>query len=264
MSDLYGVTTAEAVVEWVRSRGVTPLFLAVSGSHMWNLARPDSDLDIRGIYLDPLEKVLALHPGQDTVEAVDILGGKVDLQLYELGKALRMLDNNNGNLVELFLADTAFYSAPTPQFWEQLAKRFLTKSLAKYYVGYYTSQRNRAAKNRGSKALVYTYREALAGIVLLETGELIHDFWALKERFRRLHPEWDFALLEAFMRKEYWREPVSEEPMRRFEAEWDRLLKMLCQAEEHSTLPGYHGQTRRLNQILLDARLGRGEWRELS
>ena len=264
MSDLYGVTTAEAVVEWVRSRGVTPLFLAVSGSHMWDLNRPGSDLDVRGIYLDPLEKVLALHPGQDTVEAVDILGGKVDLQLYELGKALRMLDNNNGNLVELFLADTAFYSAPTPQFWEQLAKRFLTKSLAKYYVGYYTSQRNRAAKNRGSKALVYTYREALAGIVLLETGELIHGFWALKERFRRLHPEWDFALLEAFMRKEYWREPVSEEPMRRFEAEWDRLLKMLCQAEEHSTLPGYHGQTRRLNQILLDARLGRGEWRELS
>ena len=251
------------VLDWLSEREITPLYLAISGSHMWGLSRPDSDLDVRGIYLDPLEKVLGLHPGRDTIEAVGILGGKVDLQLYELGKALRMLDGNNGNLVELFLADTAFYSVPYWGFWSELGSRFLTKALGPYYKGYFHSQRGRAAKNRGSKALVYTMREAMCGIVLLETGELVQDFWRLKAKFQSLHP-WDFTLLDRYMSRERWNEPVSAEEIQRFEAEWECLLGLLRQAEANSRLPEHHGLTEHLNNILLDARLERGDWKELT
>jgi len=250
MTDLYGLTTVEAVLDYVRARGGEPLFLMVSGSHMWNLARPDSDLDIRGVYLAPLPRVLSLHPGADTIEGQHILGGEVDLQLYEVGKALSMLARGNGNAVEMLLAPTVFYAHPNAEYWQSLARPFLTKKLRAYYMGYLHSQRKRAGQARGSKSLVYTYREGLAGICLLKTGRIIYDFHELRAWFEQHY--WQSPLLVEFMAA---REPVGEEKWRRFEAEWDALVLEMERAAQESTLPEAYDGYPELNNRLLGWRL---------
>lgn len=140
---LYGMASGWDVLDWARAKNVTPLFLCVTGSHLWHLNRPDSDLDIRGIYLDPLEKVLSLHTGRNTIEALGILGD-CDIQMYEFGKVLKMLNDHNGNLVEMLLSPTAFYSAlgyPSYDYswWHDLASKYITKKLANYYRGYHVA-----------------------------------------------------------------------------------------------------------------------------
>lgn len=247
--DLYGMATTEQLLEWIYERRVRPLFLAVTGSHMWNLAKPDSDLDIRGIYLDTLNKVMALHPGDDFIEAAQQLGGNVDIQLYELGKALRMLNRHNGNIVEMLLAPTCIYIAPDID-WHNLASKFLTKRLAHYYRGYFTSQRRRAGQKRGSKALVYSYREIMAGICLMQTGRIIYDFHELYTWFQEHY--WGLPNLESFMTVQT---PVGDEMMRRFENDWQSLLSILDDVMLTSPLPESYEGYEELNELLLQMRL---------
>lgn len=251
--NLYGMVDSSEVIKWIEDKGVKPLFLAVSGSHMWGVARPDSDIDIRGVYLDPIEKVLSLYPGRDTIEAQGILGKDCDLQLYELGKALGMLNKHNGNLVELIESPTCFYDNKMLD-WHALANKFLTKKLVGYYAGYYMSQRKRAAQNRGGKALLYTYRTVMTGIVLMRTGKIILDFYELKRTFEEMY-NWHSWLLDAFLNREDWKQPVSDERLNLFECEWEQFCAILDDAKEHSSLPETYDGYDELNSILLQHRL---------
>jgi predicted nucleotidyltransferase len=49
--NLFGMADSEEILSWINGKGVEPLYLMVSGSHACGLARPDSDLDIRGVYM---------------------------------------------------------------------------------------------------------------------------------------------------------------------------------------------------------------------
>lgn len=238
----------DKTLKWLYERGKRPLFMAVTGSHLWNLARPESDLDIRGIYADTLDKALALRPGEDCLQEQGCLDADVDFAFWELAKALRMLCNGNGNVVEMLLSPTCFFAGPEID-WEAIARRFLTKKLAAYYKGYFHSQRRRAGQNRGSKALVYTYREIMAGICLMETCRIVYDFHELKGWFEAAH--WRLPMVGEFMSDP---RPVSDEHMRAFEADWERLLTLLDRVTEGSALPdGYDGYAE-LNRLLLEQR----------
>ncbi len=256
--DLYGMANKDEVIDWIRKRGGEPLFLGVTGSHMWGLNRPDSDLDIRGVYLDPLEKVVALHPGRDTIEAVGILGGEVDIQLYELKKAFSMLHNSNGNLVELLLSPTCFFSTPMIDF-PDLARRHLSRRLAGYYLGYYNSQRKRAMENRGSKALLYTFREIMAGIWLMRTGDIIYDFHTLRRNFEQNF--WPIPCLEGYLAEFHNQQPVPQAEIWEFEREWHKLECLLVEERDRSVLKPEVDHYELLNKILRDARLGPIYWR---
>jgi hypothetical protein len=249
--DLFGMANDREIIDFIKGYGVTPLFLCVTGSHMWNLNEPNSDLDIRGIYIKPTEIVLSLHKGTDTIEACNVLRKDIDIQLYEVEKALGMLQGFNGNVIEMLLSPTAFYQTLDVD-WQRLAKPFLTKRLAHYYKGYYFSQRRRAAVNRGSKALVYTYREIYQGIYLMRHGKLVYDFRELKAYFdKEFKPS---SLLDEWMDRKNWLKPVSEENIRKFEAEWDMLLAMFEREYRNSSLPETYDNYSQLNEILLDLR----------
>jgi uncharacterized protein len=249
--DLFGMATRKDVLRWIGQHNAVPLFLCVTGSHMWGLNRPDSDLDIRGIYVKPTEQVLAINPGKDTIEGLNELSRNVDFQLYELHKALKMLLNNNGNIVEMLLSPTCFFIDDTK--WLILGRKFLTRKLAPYYKGYFDSQRKRAMANRGSKALVYTFRELLTGIWVMRTGNLIHDFYTLKEEFCNVYGQ--LPLLDEYMERHRWRESMSAGAIREFETKWKELEVLLDEAVTDSPLPESYDGYDELNQILLEYRL---------
>jgi predicted nucleotidyltransferase len=249
--DLFGMATDKEILEFIKGYNVTPLFLCITGSHMWNLAEPDADLDIRGIYVKPTEILLSIHKGSDTIEACNVLRKDIDIQLYEVEKAFRMFLQHNGNLIEMLLSPTVFYKTLDVD-WERIAKKYLTKQLAHYYKGYYDSQRKRAARNRGGKALMYSYREIYQGIYLMRHGKLVYDFRQLKQYFdQEFQPS---GLLDEFMDRKTWKIPIPEEKIRKFEAEWDVLLAILDREFRTSTLPETFESYSELNDILLDLR----------
>ena len=44
------------------------LFVTISGAHLYGFPSPDSDYDLRGVHLLPLEEVVGLKTGPETVE----------------------------------------------------------------------------------------------------------------------------------------------------------------------------------------------------
>jgi len=224
------------------------LYLVVSGSHAWGLARPDSDIDLRGVYLKPTIKVLGLHKGRDTIEFTD---GDFDVQLYELEKFLNMLCKHNGNMVNLlWLSYPMLQSSLVP--WGDLSKAFITKRLRYYYRGYAESQRKRAMSQRGGKALIYTYREMFSGLYVMKYEHLEHDFIKL----------WDTAIENGWyngkLLKEYFpdtKKEVTDENWHDFYSEWEELSKVLDKEAKHSKLPDTFDGSEMCDGILKKVRL---------
>lgn len=69
-----------------------------SGSRAWGFASPDSDYDVRFIYVRPKEFYLRLDKTRDVIEWQ--LDETLDINGWDLQKALRLLHNSNPTLFE--------------------------------------------------------------------------------------------------------------------------------------------------------------------
>lgn len=77
----------EAVAAQERKRQVRILFAVESGSRAWGFSSPDSDYDIRGVYVPPVEWYFKLDEKKsDTF--LEMLPGDLDVACWEIGKAL--------------------------------------------------------------------------------------------------------------------------------------------------------------------------------
>jgi len=81
-----------------REHRVNILFACESGSRGWGFASPDSDYDVRFVYLHRLPWYLSVHGGRDVIELP--INGALDINGWELRKALGLLYNSNPVLLE--------------------------------------------------------------------------------------------------------------------------------------------------------------------
>lgn len=88
----------EKLSEIEKKEGVKILHCVESGSRAWGFASPDSDYDVRFIYLRPQEFYLRLDKTRDTIEWQ--LDETLDINGWDLQKALRLLRNSNPTLFE--------------------------------------------------------------------------------------------------------------------------------------------------------------------
>ena len=90
-----------ALHQVVTGQDYAPLFVTVSGAHLYGFPSPDSDVDLRGCHLLPLRAVVGLDLPAETVERkLDLAGVEVELVSHDLGKYLRLLVKNNGYVLE--------------------------------------------------------------------------------------------------------------------------------------------------------------------
>ena len=81
------------------ARGIRILYAAESGSRAWGFASPDSDWDVRAIYVHPRDWYLRItEKPRDTFESMG--PGDIDLSAWELRKALRLFAKSNIPLFE--------------------------------------------------------------------------------------------------------------------------------------------------------------------
>ena len=78
--------------------GVHILFACESGSRGWGFASPDSDYDVRFIYVEPISWYASVEPGRDVIERP--ISDVLDISGWELRKALRLLRRSNPALFE--------------------------------------------------------------------------------------------------------------------------------------------------------------------
>jgi uncharacterized protein len=81
-----------------REHGVRVLYACESGSRGWGFASPDSDYDVRFIFVRPVANYLRITDVRDVIEEAP--GPVFDVNGWDLRKALGLLAKGNATLIE--------------------------------------------------------------------------------------------------------------------------------------------------------------------
>ena len=221
-----------------------------SGSRAWGFASPDSDYDVRFIYVRPKEFYLRLDKTRDVIEWQ--LDDTLDINGWDLSKALSLLYKSNPTLFEWNSSPIVY---KTTKEWEQIAtiinKYFVAKSGLYHYLS--TAKSNYREYLKGEivrlKKYFYVLRPLLACKWILAENtpppmlfsELMHKY--LDESIR----EDVFKLLDLKMNN-----PEITEG-KRFEKVNEYLDKTILEIEEQiKSLPYLHKQSwDELNNVFL-------------
>lgn len=115
--------------------GVRILYACESGSRAWGFASPDSDFDIRFIFVRKPETYLSVKDAMDSIERP--LEGLLDAGGWDVRKSLRLLSKSNGALVEWLHSPIVYHAAEgfLPR-WRRAAKEvFSPKASSDHYRG---------------------------------------------------------------------------------------------------------------------------------
>ena len=110
------------------------ILLAVeSGSRAWGFASPDSDYDVRFLYVRPVQAYLQLCPERDVLEYP--IEGELDLNGWDLSKALKLIYKSNPILFEWLASPVVYWDSPFRQAVQPLLKDyFSSKSAVHHYL----------------------------------------------------------------------------------------------------------------------------------
>ncbi len=151
------------------------LFVSVSGAHLYGFPSADSDVDLRGAHVLPLDAVVGVHPARETHErSGSDAGVRVDLVSHDIGKYVRLLVAKNGYVLEQILSPLVVSSGPGFDELQSIARTTITRTLYHHYRGFARGRWKSftAEEPKRVKSLLYVYRVILTGLHLLETGEM--------------------------------------------------------------------------------------------
>ncbi|QOZ85031.1 MULTISPECIES: nucleotidyltransferase domain-containing protein [Chromobacterium] len=93
-----------------RRHRVRVLYACESGSRAWGFPSPDSDYDVRFIYVHEPEWYLRVMPQRDVIELP--INDELDISGWELRKALRLLQGSNPTLCEWLQSPLVYRADP--------------------------------------------------------------------------------------------------------------------------------------------------------
>jgi len=160
------------------------VFATISGAHLYGFPSADSDFDLRGVHLLPLEQVVGLDPGEETVEKSGVHDGiEVDLVTHDAKKFFKLMLKKNGYVLEQLLSPLVVHTTPEHEELKSIAKDCITRHHAHHYLGFAATQWKLFRKEDPPKVkpLLYVYRVLLTGIHLMRTGEVEANLLNLNE-----------------------------------------------------------------------------------
>jgi uncharacterized protein len=153
------------------------ILLGVCGSKAYGLDTPESDVDLKGVFVSPTIDLLGLRKPKETIDKTD-----PDICYHEVEKFIRLALKANPTILEqLYLND---YRILTEEGQLLIDNRtaFLSNTIFRSYGGYVLSQARKlnrrgdsfdvGMKNRYKKHARHLFRLLDQGRQLLETGDL--------------------------------------------------------------------------------------------
>jgi predicted nucleotidyltransferase len=230
------------------------MFATISGAHLYGFPSPDSDYDLRGVHLLPLEQVVGLDAGEETVEKEGIYDGlEIDLVTHDAKKFFGLMLKKNGYVLEQLLSPLVVYTTPEHEELKAIAADCITRHHSHHYLGFATTQWKLFQKESPPrvKPLLYVYRVLLTGIHLMRTGEVEANLRTLNETARLSYID------ELIERKLSGPEKgdLPEADLAFHEKEYERLVGELEVASEKSELPESSNGKAALNELLVRVRM---------
>lgn len=120
--------------------------IAISGSHSYGMQTSDSDYDVMGLFLPPVDYLIGLkNVEQVVIPKTDGVEGTI----FEFRKWFRLMINQNPNVLELLWQHDSMYVYRDETIWPILFNRrseFLSKRLKHSFAGYAFAQLQRLNK----------------------------------------------------------------------------------------------------------------------
>ena len=101
------------------------ILLAVeSGSRAWGFASPDSDYDVRFIYVRPKESYLRLDRVRDVIEVP--INDELDINGWDVDKALKLLHKSNPTVFEWFSSPIIYRTSEFAEKFKPIMKKYFS------------------------------------------------------------------------------------------------------------------------------------------
>ncbi len=121
----------EKLDEIERKEGVRILYAAESGSRAWGFASPDSDYDVRFIYVRPVEQYLQLMESRDVIEWQ--LDEVLDINGWDIKKALKQFARGNATLFEWIGSPIVYRTTEEWKRVQEVSKLYFCEKAAVYH-----------------------------------------------------------------------------------------------------------------------------------
>jgi hypothetical protein len=237
------------------------LFATVSGAHLYGFPSPDSDFDLRGAHVLPLERVVGLEVQDETIQDSRIIEGlEMDIVSHDVRKFFKLLLKKNGYVLEQLFSPLVVHATPEHKELMEIARHganhgVITKHHSHHYFGFAETEWKLFLKEspRRIKPLLYVYRVLLTGIHLMRTGKIEANLLALNEGAR-------LAFIPDLLAKKLAgpeKSTLDDADVAFHEKQYQKLRSELQNAFETSSLPELPSEdTRRaLNDLLTRVRL---------
>lgn len=244
----------DKMMQHVRSHPYPLLFATISGAHLYGFPSPDSDFDLRGVHLLPLEDVVGLDLGQETIEKEGIYDGlEIDLVTHDAAKFFQLMLRRNGYVLEQIFSPLVVYAGPEYEELKTIAAGCVTKHHAHHYLGFASTQWRLFSKESPPrvKPLLYVYRVLLTGIHLMRTGVIEANLGVLNEDAKL--PYIGDLIAQKLSGPEQGSLAASD--LAFHESEYKRLTIALQSAYDKSTLRDLSSTRKALNDMLIRLRL---------
>ena len=154
-----------------KKENVRILLAVESGSRAWGFSSPDSDYDVRFIYVRPKVDYLRLEKTRDVIELP--IEGELDINGWDLDKTLRLLHGSNPTLFEWFSSPIVYRETSFAEEFRSVMQRyFSSKRGLSHYLSMASKNYREYLKGDIVKAKKYFYvlRPVLACRWILEKG----------------------------------------------------------------------------------------------
>ena len=228
-----------------------PLFVTVSGAHLYGFPSPDSDVDLRGCHQLPLRAIVGLKEPNQTYKKDGYHDEiEIDIVSHDIGKYFGLLVKNNGYVLEQIFSPLVVRGQEFLDELRPIAVRCVTKHHYHHYRGFYASQRRLIDKQqqKRAKAILYAYRVLMTGIHLMRTG-------LIEANLLNLNQEFGFSYLDELVASKVTEKVAPQGLNWDFHAaNLDRLETQLDQEFERSTVTE-HRDADAVNELLVRLRL---------
>jgi len=91
----------DKMMQHVQTHPYPLVFATISGAHLYGFPSTDSDVDLRGSFVIPLEQTLGLSPPAETLTISDTVEGiDLDWVAHDVKKFVGLMPRNNGYVLE--------------------------------------------------------------------------------------------------------------------------------------------------------------------
>lgn len=140
------ITSIQKEVNKILEECPSTILLGYGGSHAYGTNIETSDIDIRGIYMNPIEELIGI-----SADSEQYIPSDGDTVIYSIKKMFKLLEDCNPNTIELLglNPDGYLYVSPAGQLILDNSSVFLSKKATYTFGNYAKSQLNRLVNKSG-------------------------------------------------------------------------------------------------------------------